>query len=355
MDTNYNNLYYDYPPVDQYQSYETPGWGSKFSIIIGWIIILALIIWLVFIIINSNTTPNPQTNVPQQPQAIQVDNSIIGASTNGVVSINNGLAYNSSSICNAGPTRNWGPVTTTQSGCKCVSPFYGEQCFTESYNSRYTAVGNPNMSDVTLPPTTEVIVDRLSFHWQTSQVPAPTQTTCTDMCDTDDNCSGVLWKAPAEPDMGTSTASGGCTLLHGNLVVNDNANIAYRPLDQSTLFLRQDYHRGAPWFANQVFMYSGILPLRYWLNSTYRSPNGVMIRMAESQLITLTFRPSSVINDPLLYGIFNVNTFSLSQAQGILVQYLSGQDVQPYVVLEPEATPIFPTDWNLFYGMYISN
>ena len=80
-----------------------------------------------------------------------------------------------------------------------------------------------------------------------------------------------------------------------------------------------------------------------------------MIRLTRSQLTTLTFKPTNVINDPLLYGVFNEETFSLAQAQTVLNKYLNGQDISPFIVLEPTAEPNFPADWNLFYGMYISN
>lgn len=344
--------YPDYDDVDY--SSDNKGWGARFVILLSWILIIGLIIWLIIIAIQSTLRP-VQIIFPQQPQAINSNTSTIGASTDGVINVNNGINYSSSTTCNTGPTRNWGPINSNTSGCRCLPPFYGSNCFQESYNSNYVAVGEPNMNDITLPPTTEYVVDRLSFPWTSNQIPPPVQTICTEACQLDDTCTGVLWQAPSQPDMGTSSPSGVCTLLHGNLVVNDNATISYRPLEQSTLFLKQNYHAGAPWFSNQVFMYNGQLPLRYWLNSTYSSVTGRMIRLTEGQITTLSFRPRNIINDPLLYGIFNQNTFSQTQAQETLQRYLLGQDVQPYIVLPPNEQPNFPDTWTLFYGMFISN
>lgn len=330
------------------------GWGTRFVILIAWIIIIGLIVWLIIIGIQSSDRP-VQIVYNQQSQLINPNTSIIGASSNGVVNLNNGLSYTSQTACNAGPTRIWGPVNSNTSGCRCTAPFYEDNCFLESYNENYVAVGEPNLDNVTLPVTTEYLVDRLSFPWISGQIPAPTQTICTDLCQIDDDCTGVLWTPPTPPDMGTSSTSGVCTLLQGNIVVNDNQNISYRPLEQSTLFLKRNYHSGAPWFSNQVFMYNGHLPLRYWLNATYTSVTARMIRLTEGRLTTLTFRPRNIINDPELYGIFDQSPFSAAQAQEILQRYLLGQDVQPYIVLPPNQQPNFPENWTLFSGMFISN
>ena len=177
--------------------------GAKFMMILAWIIVIGLVIWLIFVIINT-TGSQPNTVYKQQTQLVTADNSIIGASTDGQVAINNGLAYSTAGTCNAGPTRVWGPVNSNQEACRCVAPFYGSTCFLESYDANYLAVGNPVLSDVTLPPTSERTTDRLSFPWATTEVPAPTQSICTTLCDDDDMCTGVLWDAPTAPDMGTS-------------------------------------------------------------------------------------------------------------------------------------------------------
>ena len=110
--------------------------------------------------------------------------------------------------CLAGPTREW---TTGQSitfnTCDCLDPFFGPECFRESYVDTYTSIGTPSQDNIIATFSDPQTVDRLSFPFtgnpgrlpddEESLVP---EIICTQLCDQDRTCLGVWW-TQAEPPL----------------------------------------------------------------------------------------------------------------------------------------------------------
>ena len=271
------------------------------SIIAIMILFLALIILLLWASLSGTTTTRQSAKISADtpPSQLTVDDPI-GASMNGDFSLaDDGDAYQDAASCKSAFTTIW-DQTTAQVHCVCANPFFGFSCFRESYDENYFAVGNPSESDITVVVIDTVSVDRLSFPFVNG---SQDQSMCTQLCDVDSSCSGILWDPADPPTLGTQQSDDSiCTLLSGTVTVNAGNNIPYNIRIDSTLYLKDEKNLI---FVDRVFLYTGILPARYYLRTGLSTDAaGQMMPIFEGIVVKLSFIPTTQLNTSNLTGIF---------------------------------------------------
>ncbi len=312
---------------------------SKFPLIFIVIVGIILLVFLVIIIENNRNNAKSDLNPVTFKNQEENSQSTLGQSQEGVVYNLNGNRYLDSVACNTLNTRNWftNPTTGGQ-GCICIPPFFGPNCERESYSNEYLAIGNPVKSEVRLLQRDTEIVDRLSFPFRSDNsldqpsesnlqflgggtVPLErVQTLCTKLCDDDQQCVGVLWIAPKDGQLGTTERLGQCTKL-AEVQVKTGQNIPFDPNVDSSLYMKKGY---SPIFTDRVFIYSGELPLRYWLDSNdgFRNilTNSNLRFIYPSQLYLLNFVPTSQINNANLTGFYSDAPFEFNSLPNNIVK-----------------------------------
>ena len=358
-------------------------WIFIIGIIIA-IIIILLIVALVFSIFVRENTDFPDIN------ALIIDDEIndtTGSSSNGTVKLDNGTAYRDMPSCLAGPTREW---TTGQSitfnTCDCLDPFFGPECFRESYVDTYTSIGTPSQDNIIATFSDPQTVDRLSFPFtgnpgrlpddEESLVP---EIICTQLCDQDRTCLGVWWTQAEPPLFGIQQSESEkpkCQLISDQVVVKPGTNIPYSSTVDSVLYLKKNVE---PEFKDRVFVHRGQNPLRYWTADSYRSPFGDnrSQTMFDRQLIKFNWTPEVVINTTgcemnrdsncpwgqTWYGFFSdriINLTDNSLLKELIDKSVSGDmgainiRGQEYVVVRPGQTQlIFPASWRELWGAFV--
>lgn len=319
--------------------------SGLFIIVIGiiFLILLAIGIWLVI------KTPPIEKQIPSTKKS-ELYNALLvptqGSSSNGVVSIRNGNSYGDALSCKSGPTRFWNKGSGTPKHiCNCYPPFWGENCMRESYSDKYLAVGTPNINDILLPNMNEQTVSRLSFPFKGNNSENEEQLICTELCDQDEQCTGVLWNGPNNQEMGINNPSGSCGLLYGDVIVQNGKNIPYLINDDATLYLKNS---NKLIFEDRVFVWNGTLPLRYWLYNQIWEKNIRLLTMYANTIYKLTFIPTNFINDGMLIGVYSNSNLNISQIETIIN---NGSNNNYYIQLPGQPLKI-PSSWKIINGIW---
>ena len=272
------------------------------------ILFLSIIAVVLFIVLGQTNTSKPAPVLqPTPPVPLTIDD-FVGASTNGNFALaDNGQGFQDATSCKAAFTTHWNQ-TSGATTCECLNPFFGLNCFRESYDVTYFAVGNPTTTDVVVAEIDTFPADRLSFEFINDDLPG-TPIICSETCDENINCSGFVWTPPLPPTLGTQqrasedpNGAGVCTLLTGDVVVNPDIIIPYDVRVDSTLYLKDV---SSLIFTDRVFIYTNVLPNRFYLRTGLDTlASGQMMPVIENQVLKLAFIPTKQYNTAGLTGIY---------------------------------------------------
>jgi hypothetical protein len=325
--TSYENTYLspEGTPVEV-----SAGNRSLIFVVLFTILFIVIILLILYSVHDNTAMPQPLTPATASPNLINYTVNA-GASVDGIYAVSNGTALTTPIQCTKTATAQW--ITNY---CQCIVPFYGAQCNLESQNLTYLAAGVPPAGSLLLPPTQTIITDRLSFDFANNP---NVQTHCTDQCDANDDCVGVLWQEPPPLSYGTATTSGVCTLLLNDVLVNPGQNLPYDPTIQSSLYFKSG---NAPQFTDRVFVYYGTLPPRYWVGDMLVNGSSIVQTLYPNQLYTLFYYPQYQVNNAFLTGVISNQPFNISQ----LSQIIAGGTTSVYAI-QPASNPIFqyPVTW----------
>jgi len=259
-------------------------------------------------------------------------NSTPGSSNDGNYLFSNCTVYRDQPTCEADPLyRKW-----ENGRCQCVNPFWGLTGNRETYNYKYNAIGIPderklfrktNGGETSIVGISESVTNRLSFPLQSIEKETMTQTMCTDLCDKDPNCTGVLVNKIIDNgeimidrnQLNEKADSYTCLLLATN--INSSDYINFYPLQDSTLYMKKpEYYTtsnlGRPSFPNNVFIYQNVqnLPYRFW---TPQDRNDITI-LRKNINNALPFIPTGCVNDGNLTGVFSNEAVSVNTARELI-------------------------------------
>ena len=243
--------------------------------------------------------------------------------------------------CQTSAVREW-----NGQACVCIPPFIGNQCQIEGYQAPYIDVGSlPDTIPLNIVPMS---ADRLSFPFN------PGDTTCTNLCDQQPNCIGVVWTAPPGPNFGTTTGPSPCDLIISPIVLTNRENFTYPSTSPTQIYLKD-----TPIFEDRVFLYRGRLSQRYWLLDSASNPvvGSGQVSKQRVDFITvylrvttlLNFIPVQEINDPGATGVFSQSTLTAADATAALVN-----PSPKYYIHRPGTRLLIPLSWTPpLYVVYI--
>lgn len=289
--------------------------------------------------LNPQTFPSPKFNLASQP----------GASVDGTFYDPNACGSFTDAIsCGSSDTRFWNPRLGTTGKCVCVAPIWGFHGNREAYDDRYLMLGSydPNSVNITVLGSTGV--DRLSF--PLSNEPPSGQSICTDLCNNDSSCIGVIYEIIPDSFDQFGDPKHSCTTLTGQVQVQPGNNIFFDPYIEGNLFLKKTQH---PVFIDRVFLYTGTLVTRYWLRERIIQSTTRQLTVLRNQLYRLIFFPENYINDGNLTGIYSTIEFTLAEAPGIIA---NGSDSDHYIHY-PGLPLQIPETWDdsrIIWTMYIN-
>lgn len=345
----------------------TPGATYNYNYVKVFVIIVAiiLIVVIVFFILFATT----DTTIAYTPVNIKITpikrNQDQGASQDGTFQLNNATAYPDQFSCLVGQNENTAGNRYWTDKCVCATPFYGSNCYLETFDQKYTAIGVPNQHDITTDMTTAVPANRLSFphNNDTSQV------ICTQLCDSAEDCLGVLWTPTSSKNIANPPIDQlpMCSLIKSEVIVHPGTNIPYNRNEQSTLYLKNEI---GPSFQDRVFLYRGQLNLRYWLLDYDKYENNISQTIYLRMMTNLNWIPTNVINttgqiNPIIngpwYGIFSNQRFDIGNNL-LLANLITNNnnnkvitiDQQQYLVIAPDQTDIsIPSAWRDLWVTFI--
>ncbi len=220
--------------------------------------------------------------------------------------------------CNLNITSRW-----NADGCECIPPFYGNECQREAYADNYFeagTIGERCVDGVEYKVLREVNADRLSFPFQGFGETSCDQTMCTQECDRDRECTGVVWNG-----------SGKCTLICGNVYLEGSDDITWNRNCDSNLYLKNDdtckrknmkgrdvgFTRHLK-FPDMVWVWKEALSLRYYLadvstSDGIQAATPLMINVAKR----LDFNPEGSANQGKLLGVYTTFRVNADEAQEI--------------------------------------
>ncbi|SNW62959.1 RNA polymerase I-specific transcription-initiation factor domain-containing protein [Orpheovirus IHUMI-LCC2] len=290
---------------------ESSSASSIFIIIIIVLVIIFFIVLFSFYIrgqFTSDTTTVPiSTNI--------IDNREIGASVDGIYNLENGKDLADPAICNKAPTRLWQGKGTYP--CNCLKPFYGPNCYRESYNAQYFAVGLTDINNIDVNDKTMLPADRLSFTYlNPNTLLQKIQVLCTQRCSDDTTCQGVYWESPPPPTKGTNQREGTCILLKGDVIMDPNAPLpTYDQNIDSNLYMKRP---NTVKFPDYVFLYTGNPPSRYWIFDNLNNGNNKLARLRKNVPKVLNFIPTNEINYSELIGIYSSSPINIDSISNII-------------------------------------
>lgn len=228
----------------------------------------------------------------------------------------NGQSYVDGPSCNLNVTSRW-----NNDGCECIPPFYGNCCSREAYSDRYFEAGTigDNCQDgVRYKVLKKTRADRLSFPFEGIDCD---QRTCTDQCDREKHCTGVLWDGAKK-----------CTLITGNVYLDSSDDITWDKNCDSNLFLKNDsscsrrrlsgrdvgYTRHLK-IPNMVWVWRECLPLRYYLSDVSMNNGRCAVTPLEVNVPKrLDIIPEGSANQGRLFGVFTTYRVNEFQARELL-------------------------------------
>lgn len=284
---------------------------------------------------NPHTFSKPKFNLDSQPGAVGPSASVPGQFYNRL----NCTGFKDAISCNASDTRQWDNSYQTTGQCICSAPFWGTMGERESFDFHYHPIGTVDPSIATYTILDSQIANRLSFP-QTNLPDWEMQSLCTELCDNNSNCIGVIWNK----DYPTGS-TGLCQLLGGDITVNLGKNIPYSVNSDGNLWLKDTHF---PTFTDRVFLYNGNLKPRYWLRDRDIGRGNPMITVYQNQISRMGFIPRNYLNSGNLTGVYSNREFTLPEAQdAILTEDPSFYIHYPNTVLE------VPPTWRVIWVTYI--
>lgn len=368
----------------------TGRWNFVWIALIG-ILFIALIAFFIVIFFRDTSPDLSEPIVPEQPLLPIVPipvppdkdpvTTMLGETDNGCFEFENATFFTDQAACrNNACAKLTHQSTQTGARCECLKPFYGEKCDLESFSDKYLAIGqfDPKTNKSEVEIFKEILVDRLSFPKDLSEIqnsPQPEETVdgtaskqsiCTNMCDCDHKCIGVIFDP--NPDFDPNDDCDHefiCKLLKGKVKMTEN--IPYDTLVQPNLFLKdfaEDIPR-LPFIKDRVFLIKGEEPLRFWLNDNYKDDNGNTRSLAvfEQRQQKLDFVPEKLSDDGTgLTGIFS--PCKIPEQNSVLKGIIMGGSNRDYLIVPPvkhnnTGKPIpdrplnFPSDWAEIYTIFV--
>lgn len=334
---------------------------SALTLIVA-IIIIIIIIGLFLLIFWISTTGDIGNVTPIifGPNELNSVTSTPGASNNGYYANKNGNHYQDTRACTAGPTREWNTVLNITSGtCLCQIPFYGEECFLETYDNMYTALGQitDEQADYEIDLNTET--HRLSFPYNTDN-----DSLCTAMCDADDDCIGVKWQSQGPPDFGINTTDpalstkGKCTLLRNKVVFTPGVPLKYDLDLQANIYMKREID---PEVKDRVFIYKGPKPTRFWLADSFADGATQMNALYHATQQKIEYYPETLINSTggmfqmVDYGQEWVGLVSENKMSGNLNDIYAIGDTSTTKIIPAgttDLTTIIPINWSAIYMVF---
>lgn len=252
----------------------------------------------------------------------------------------------------------------TRQLCSCREPFTGSFCEHERYDPNYRFAGFVEDCDLVteINFATPISVDRLSYTGTaTGTVTGPGNggdLTCTQACDADPTCSGVIWKS-APPLRGSNIDN--CVLLHEAPVMGRN-----QAINLPTLMGEGSNHRSAiphelflkpgrrPHYLDRVILHNRYqpedLPDRWFLVDAYNDGFIIMTTAYEETPKHLNMIPLNAINDGSLVGVFSRKPLEVATAKAIINNNEQSPD---WVVRTPGQPLDLPTTWDDLWVVYV--
>ena len=227
----------------------------------------------------------------------------------------NGQSFVDGPSCNLNDTSKWNDTK-----CDCIPPFFGNCCSREAYSNQYFEAGtiNKDSDGVKFKTLTTTNADRLSFPFQGIDCD---QATCTNQCDREKHCTGVIWDGARN-----------CTLIAGNVYLDSSDDISWDINCDSNLYLKNDsrcskrklYGRDIGYtrhlkIPSMVWVWRGCLPTRYYLtDTTYDNNRCTSIPLKVNVPKQLDIVPEGSANQGQLYGVFTTYRVNEEEARTLL-------------------------------------
>lgn len=223
---------------------------------------------------------------------------------------------------------------TWKDGCTCPQYHWGKRCERVSYPTNYLMVDAIDTNKIMVKDVYQT--DSLSFGEGVK---------CTDLCEQDSGCKGVLWNKYENT----------CSILE---TVPDINNLTFNPDVDGNIFIRKDRGVGRPLVTENVIMYNGQLTNRFWLENVSVDDKHQMVKLLPDRVSRLNFYPSGCLNDGLMPIIYSAHNFSLSEAKAALSSAQNGYDNADFYVHLPgknSFSPPLSLTLNPYYVMPLSN
>ena len=269
-----------------------------FMIIFVLILIIALVVWMLYRQSDTNVfVGQPLNTVPYAN--LETINTLQGAVPVGAAfhGPNDGSLFGDATVCNANVTSTWNVSLST---CNCIEPYWGSTCNRNSYDNKYIGAGNydPSFMVITPPNILPPIMNKLLE--------------CTALCDTTTNCNGVVWESTSSLPI-----NGICTMFE-ELTTAQFRTIPYPLGVDSTIYVNQTKESSLV-YLNRVFLYSGALPLRYWLKDLVVSMFSNLLTVSTNIVYLLPFFPTGSVNQTFLVGVYSLIPFTINDYDTLLL------------------------------------
>ena len=265
-----------------------------FFIVLLLLLAIALIVWMLL----RPATTNVFSGQPLQTATlanIETINTLQGAVPVGssYYGPNDAEAFRDATSCNANATSVWVPNI---SKCQCDQPIWGYSCNRNSYDQKYISAGNYDSSLMNIVPL--------------ALPSSKTLFECTALCDSTSGCNGVVWQP-------TNVIDGICTPI-SEVIVNQYRTIPYPLGVDSTIYMNQS-NLDSIVYTDRLWLYTGALPLRYWLKDTVISPVSNLQTIATNIVYLLPFYPVNSLNQTHLIGVYSLLPFTTADYNTLLL------------------------------------
>lgn len=316
--------------------YMTMGYTStRYIVVIGVILIILLVIMLIGFCFYSNyNNYTPDVSTPAvSTGGLKTINLRQGAGTSQTapfVGNTDGTSLTTPIMCGNPDMETWNDTTAV---CTCVSPYWGGDCTRESYKPRYLALGEVDLTKITIAPIGAAVPqDRLSY--------AKTGgSSCTDLCDATTGCVGVVWDRNV-------TTGGTCTLF-SEITPDAGFTFNFDPNVDSNVYVNS--HLSSFNFSDRVIVYSGILQPSWWQGNVGQT---VLVAFANTRY-QINFYPEFAYNTTNFTGLYALYPFNISDFATIVA---AGPTSTTYIVSPGQPLQV-PIEWYgepmwAFYGNY---
>lgn len=282
------------------------------------ILICAIAVLLIFVFIFFAITRHREVLIVNVNEDIVNNRTAINqpSVTNTQGSTSNGIydgGYNAKNLvspmtCNS----NNGLWNGAGAVCTCKPPMWGSECQNEAYDETVISSGilnrisaNVEITDVpNMPPFT---AQALSFTPSRLKGEEPHVLSCTEICETNDDCRGVIYNSATK-------------LCHpyNKVTVHNMKDFHWSDTLESNIYLRKDKLHELPIHITQfVLLYNGKLPLRSQFMNNIISSNrisGGNLKWIRKDVVTaINFYPRFIINRTGMVGVFSTKYFSASE------------------------------------------